>query len=178
MQTKHFKPGDWSRWTMRTRGALAVQGRPLYATVAALVLLSLPFIFRPYIVTGGSMEPAYSEGQVVLVETLTPYFSVWRGEVLVIRNPHDHSVTDIKRVVGLPNEDVNLGENSITVTHSDGHAETFGPPLGEPGTAFFHMHLGPEDYMVLGDNRSKSTDSRDFGAVQAGDIIGHVLFRL
>jgi signal peptidase I len=124
------------------------------------------------------MEPAYSEGDILLVESLTPHFDIWRGEVLVIHNPHDKSVTEIKRVVGLPNEDVNLGENSVTVTHPDGHAETFGPPLGEPGTAFLHMHLGPADYMVLGDNRSKSSDSRTFGAVQSGDIIGHVIMKL
>jgi len=149
--------------------------RNIYITILALIALTLPFIFRPYVVTGGSMEPTYHEGQIVLVETLTPLFYVWRGEVLVMRNPHDKNVTEIKRVIGLPNEDVNLGQNSVTVTHPDGRSETFGPPIGAPQTELFHMYLGPSDYMVLGDNRSKSSDSRSFGAVQKQDIIGRVI---
>lgn len=144
----------------------------------AVCILALPFIFKPFVVTGGSMEPTYHEGDVLLVESLTPHFYISRGEALVLLNPHDHSVTEIKRVVGLPNEDVNLGQNSVTVTHPDGRSETFGPPIGLPQTESFHMHLGPEDYMVLGDNRSKSSDSRTFGAVQSVDVIGHVIMKL
>lgn len=149
-------------------------------TGLTVCILALPFLFRPYVVTGGSMEPTYSEGNVLLVESLTPHLRVWRGEVLVIRNPHDKTVTEIKRVAGLPNEDVTIGQNNVTVTHPDGQAETFGPdtPIGLGQTGFFHMKLGPEDYMVLGDNRSKSSDSRTFGAVQSGDIIGHVILKL
>lgn len=146
-------------------------------TLVVLLILSLPFIFRFYVVTGGSMEPAYSEGQIVLIETLTPRLYIWRGEVLVIRNPHDRAVVDIKRVVGLPNERITLGEGSVTATVS-GRATTYGPPVGLPSTGFFDMKLGPEDYMVLGDNRSKSSDSRTFGAVQKPDVIGHVILGL
>ena len=149
-------------------------------TVFALLILALPFVFRPYVVTGGSMEPTYHEGQAILIEKLTPHFYVWRGEVLVIRNPHDKSVTEVKRVVGLPNEDITIGQNNVTVTHPDGRAETFGADtsIGRGQTEFFHMYLGPRDYMALGDNRSKSSDSRTFGAVQAGDIIGHVIMQI
>lgn len=156
------------------------QYRAWFATILALIILALPFIFRPFSVTGGSMEPTYSEGQIVLVENLTPQFGVWRGEVLVIRDPHDKNVTELKRVVGLPDEDVTLGQNNVTVVHPSGNAETFGADtdIGRGQTGFFHMKLGPADYMVLGDNRSKSSDSRTFGAVQKPDIIGHVILKL
>lgn len=141
------------------------------------MILLLPFFVRPYRVSGGSMEPTYGEGQIVFLETITPHLRMWRGEVLVMRNPHDHRVVDIKRVVGLPGEDITLGENSVTATKS-GHAQSFGAPVGREGTSFFSMHLGEEDYMVLGDNRSHSTDSRSFGAVQMSDVIGHVFMEL
>ena len=164
----------------RARGALAQQGRPLrkYGSWPLLaVILLLPFIFRPYAVIGGSMEPTLHDGQIVLVEKITPHVHIWRGEVLVILNPHDHKVTELKRVVGLPNERITLGENNVTVVGKDGHATTYGADtsIGLPGTGFFDIQLGPEDYMVLGDNRSKSSDSRSFGAVQMVDIIGHVI---
>ncbi len=151
----------------------------LWTVLAVLILLPIFFV-RPYAVSGGSMEPTYHERDIVLVESLTPLMHVSRGEVLVIRNPHDHSVIEVKRVVGLPNEDITLASSSVLVKHQDGSTESFGPgtAVGLPATAPFTMHLGPEDYMVLGDNRSQSTDSRSFGAVQSGDIMGHVFLRL
>ncbi len=124
------------------------------------------------------MEPALHAGERYMVESLSRHFlPPRRGEVLVIRNPHNKSVVEIKRVVGLPNEEVTLGQNSVTVTHQDGRSETFGPPIGLPQTEPFHIKLGPEDYLLLGDNRSKSSDSRTFGAVQSGDIIGRPVVR-
>lgn len=179
--TNYLFSGAGNAWS---RGALAI------ATIACVAILSLPFIFRPYVVTGGSMEPAYHEGQVVWAEKLTPHFRVWRGEVLVIRNPHDKRVVEIKRVIGLPGETVEMGSDGVTVStgmvkgapwQCQGApltcALTFaeGTLIGGTGNGTFRIKLGPEDYFVLGDNRSKSSDSRTFGAVQKSDIIGSVV---
>ena len=170
-----------------SRGALDhTQGRPLrfvrkYGSwLLLMITLLLPFIFRPYAVIGGSMEPTLHDGQIVLVEKITPHIHVWRGEVLVILNPHDHKVTEIKRVVGLPNETVEMGSDGISITGVNGAHSQFstGTPVGGTGNGTFKIKLGPEDYMVLGDNRSKSSDSRSFGAVQQVDIIGHVIMSI
>ena len=182
-----------------SRGALErTQGRPVRilrkyrSWILIVVILLPPFIFRPYTVTGGSMEPTYHEGQIVLVEKITPYIHVWRGEVLVILNPHDHKVTEIKRVVGLPNEAVEMGSGGVTVIReckgekgggkgeSGGCSVNFptGTLVGGTGNGTFKIKLGREDYFVLGDNRSKSSDSRTFGAVQQVDIIGHVIMSI
>lgn len=149
-------------------------------TTLALCILALPFAFRPFIVSGGSMEPVYHEGSVVLVERLTPFLHIARGEVLIFRNPHQRGVVDIKRVIGLPNEDVELSEQGVVIMHKDGTREIFAPEtlIGGQYNGPYRIHLGPEDYFVLGDNRSKSTDSRNFGAVQMGDIIGHVCAKI
>ena len=158
------------------RGAVKVS----LATVGALLILSLPFIFRPFAVTGGSMEPTYSEGTVVIAEKLTHRFYVSRGEVLVIRNPHQKEVIEIKRVIGLPNETIETGESGVTVTDEKGKSTKYetGSTIGGEYNGTFRIKLGPEDYLVLGDNRSKSSDSRSFGAVQKSDIIGHVMVKL
>jgi signal peptidase I len=171
---------------MKYKGAIS--------TGVIIVLLSSPFLFRPYVVSGGSMEPTYHEGQLVLVESLTPYIYIWRGEVLVIRNPHDHTQTEIKRVVGLPGETVSMGAQGVTI-NPDAATCPKGAPLyvlkgpckleflagtvvGGSSNGDFTLKLGPEDYMVLGDNRGKSEDSRAFGAVQQTDSIGHVILAL
>lgn len=152
--------------------------KSLVITGSALLILALPFTVKPYIIFGDSMEPTYRQGDVLIISRLPLPPS--RGAVIVFRNPHEKSVIEIKRVVGLPSEDVTIGQNNVTVVHSNGVAETFGADtaIGRGQTDFFHIKLGPADYFVLGDNRSKSSDSRAFGAVQKSDFIGIVLFRL
>lgn len=152
----------------------------LLTTVVAICVLLLPLLVRPYVVTGGSMEPVYHEGQMVVVEKLTPHFYVGRGQVLVMRNPHDKKVLEIKRIIGMPNETVEMGSEGVTVTDEAGRSTTYetGSVIGGTANGTFKIKLGPEDYFVLGDNRSKSSDSRTFGAVQGGDIIGRVILSL
>ncbi len=150
------------------------------ATVIALALLSSVFIFRPYVVSGGSMEPTFSANDVVIVEKVTHRFHISRGDILVHRNPHQKEVIEVKRVIGLPGELVELGEDGVTVTDSEGKSTRYetGSMIGGTNNGAFRMQLGPEDYLVLGDNRSKSSDGRVFGAVQQVDIIGKVVMSL
>lgn len=150
-------------------------------TLIALAIISLPFVLKPYVVAGISMEPTYGAGQKVLIDKLGWRIAgIQRGDVVVMRNPHDASVQEIKRIVGLPEEEITLGDNNVTVMYPDGTAETFGADtlIGRGRAGLFRMKLGPEDYLVLGDNRAQSEDSRVFGAVQKGDIIGRVILFL
>lgn len=147
----------------------------LVATLAALALLHI------YIVRGGSMEPTYHEGERLLVEGLSYHLGVARGEIIVFHNPHTPAQTDIKRVIGLPGETVMIKGGQLSVRHTDGAIETYAATsrIGRGGNGSdLSMQLGPYDYFVLGDNRSQSTDSRAWGAVQPSDIIGKVLWTL
>lgn len=152
----------------------------LYACLL-LCALALPFTVRPYAVTGVSMQPTFHEGEVVWVERISSLVYRWRGEVIVFRNPHQREVVDIKRIVGLPRETVDVDQSGVTIT-SDGTRTQFAEGTLIGGTRNdpkpFHMYLGPRDYLVLGDNRQQSSDSRSFGAVQPQDVIGHVFLRL
>jgi len=155
--------------------------------VASGVLL---FVFRPFQVAGNSMQPTFAHGEFVLVETFTHRFDklttgrfgLNRGDVLVFENPHDTEHVTIKRVIGLPNEEVDVSREGVRITDRETGEEEFfangtligGMVSGEE----FEMKLGPEDYFVLGDNRAESNDSRQFGAVQKVNMIGTVIGRI
>lgn len=125
------------------------------------------------------MEPTLHEGSHVVVDALTYHITgINRGDIIVFTNPHDIKVVEVKRVIGLPNETVLIQGGTIGVTPKDGKYHEFpqGTDIGGSGdVANYTIQLGPEDYFVLGDNRPRSTDSRDFGGVQPVNIIGRVI---
>lgn len=154
----------------------------LILLIAVLVLLL--FSIKPFIISGASMEPSYSDGNIVLVERISHRFGIERGDELLFHNPRGTGEVTLKRVIGLPTETVSIREDTVSILYSKEHGyheETFGNGTvignGENGTAF-NMYLGPEDYFVLGDNRVESTDSRVFGTVQAEHIIGKPILKL
>lgn len=158
--------------------------KQLIISTLALVIIALPFVLKPFIVSGVSMEPTFSEGEYLLVENFSPrLFGLSRGANVIFRDPrHPQHPLIIKRAIGLPNEDVTVGQNNVTVTDSRGHATTFGPDtvIGRDleGAEFFHVKLGPEDYFLMGDNRDQSEDSRSWGTIQPHEMIGRPVARI
>ena len=144
---------------------------PIISTLTSLILA------HRFVVRGSSMEPAFRDGDCLLVDRQahkrrTPV----RGEVVVLRLPLDEQAY-LKRVVGLPEEWVRFEPDWVVVD---------GEPLDEPYVVDRRIpnefigsvwYLCPEDYLVLGDTRSDSLDSRRFGPVGIGQIEGPVLFR-
>ncbi len=151
--------------------------------VAGISALFIFFSLQIFIVTGESMAPTYIHDQYVLVESVSHRFGeLGRGSVVVFKHPRDAEHITMKRIIGLPNEVVKMTNSSITIIRKGGQQEVFdastvigGGTSGQNGSKF-EIVLGPEDYFVLGDNRSKSTDSRDWGTIQPSNIIGKPLF--
>ena len=119
------------------------------------------------------MTPSLRPGDQVLVDT-SAYGDdePARGDVVVFSNPHAEWRHDVKRVIGLPGERVVMEEGVLFI---DGcHIDE--PYLGEMpssvGLGEWARDLGADEYLVLGDNRAHSTDSRDFGPVRATSIVG------
>lgn len=153
------------------------------AAVAVItVVLLRTFIVQPFLVSGSSMEPNFSNGNYLLVDELTYRFrQPARGEVVVFRYPNDPSAYFIKRVIGLPGEKVTMKNGRITVTGEDNNPielkELYLPPL-QKSAIDFETVLGPNEYLVLGDNRNYSFDSRNWGPLNASLIVGLARFRL
>lgn len=151
--------------------------------VAAAVALPIRyFVAQPFIVRGASMEPNFSNREYLVIDELTYFFrEPRRGEVVVFRYPLDRSQYFIKRIVGLPGETVEIRGGEIYVRnaeHPQGFElqESYLPPnLQYAGTSNFS--LGPDEYVVLGDNRRASSDSRTWGTLERAFITGRAVFR-
>ena len=130
---------------------------------------------RHFVVRGASMEPGFRDGDCLLVDRRGGR-SPERGEAVILSLPHDKQAY-LKRIVGLPGEWVRLESEAVMVDGkaiSEPYLADRSIPQEFAGTEW---HLGLEDYLVLGDTRSDSLDSRRFGPVGVEQIVGPVLFR-
>lgn len=138
-------------------------------------------LFRPYQVKGKSMYPTFIDGQYVLTDVLTRHFMEFsRGDVVVFQSPVEEDKDFIKRVIGLPGDNVSLKNGKFIVNGQVlDEQEYLGPQvvtsegnfLGEGQT----VTVPQGEYFVSGDNRPASSDSRDWGFVTQGEIIGRSL---
>lgn len=149
-------------------------------TVAGAALLSIvvmTFIARAFTVDGPSMMPTIQSGERLLVDKITYRLRPpQRGEVVVFRFPGDPRQFYIKRVIGIPGDE-------IMITH--GQVYVNGIVLDEPYIdssvyGSFGPYTVPQDHLfVLGDNRNNSEDSRDknVGFVAYRMVVGRALWR-
>jgi signal peptidase I len=124
-------------------------------------------------VTGPSMRPTLEPGQrlVVVPAWLRP---PRRGDLVVVTDPRAPDRATVKRVVGLPGEEVELVAGRL---HVDGRAVPE-PYVRDPPAEHHRWRTGAAQLVVLGDNRTASTDSRHYGPVPALAVRATVVARL
>lgn len=149
---------------------------------AAIALPVRYFVAQPFIVRGASMEPNFHDREYLVVDELSYFFrSPERGEVVVFRYPLNPREYFIKRIVGLPGETVEIRDGAVFIAnavHPDGiRIEESYLPFGVDWQSTARFTLGPNEYVVLGDNRPFSSDSRNWGAMDRKFITGRVVFR-
>ncbi len=151
---------------------------------AVTVFIIRTFFAQPFLVSGASMEPSFSNGNYLIIDEVTYRFrEPERGEVVVFRYPKDRSVYFIKRIIGLPGERVAVQSGRVSVFSSEGGSASGGENskeiLKEESTSgAIDVTLGNNQYFVLGDNRYNSFDSRNWGPITKKDIIGVVRLRV
>ena len=127
------------------------------------------------------MEPTFFEREYLIIDELSYRFSEpQRGEVIVFRAPNiQEKEYYLKRILALPGERVRVEENKVIVyneEHPQGVVveETY---LVEETNGSVQYTLGAEEYFVMGDNRDESFDSRRFGPIHEGAIVGKTWIR-
>jgi signal peptidase I len=150
-------------------------GRSLLREILETVLLTV-IIFLVlnattgrFQVRGFSMEPTLHDGQYMIISKLIYWIhSPERGDVIVFHPPNNPDDDYIKRIVGLPGEQVEIRHGTIAV---DG-VSLEEPYIANPGFYSGVWDLGDEEYFVLGDNRRNSSDSHTWGVFPQENIVG------
>lgn len=147
------------------------------------VFLIRYFLVQPFLVSGASMVPNFRDGDYLLVDELTYRIrDPGRGEVAVFHYPNDRSTFFIKRIIGLPGEEIRIHDNSVVVVNElypDGF--DLQEPYLLPDTLTsgdYDIELGEDEYYLLGDNRLYSYDSRAWGALTRDELVGVARLRL
>jgi signal peptidase I len=164
--------------------------------LAVVLFVALRGLVQTFRVEQHSMEPTIQDGQYLLVNRLA-YVPAWlrerpveralpalraevglltapmRGDIVVVRHPHTPETQLVKRVIGLPDETIEVRDGVVFV---DGRA------LEEPylrqrtNYRYAPRRIGPGEIFVLGDNRNNSYDSHLFGPIPSRDLVGKAIW--
>lgn len=149
-----------------------------FALVACITFLIIHFVGQRTVVNGVSMQPTLSDGDNLIVDKLSYRFhDPDRFDIIVF--PQEDGRYFIKRIIGLPGENVRIDEDGFIYINGEKLQESYGKEVMlDPGLAKDGIQLGADEYFVLGDNRNNSEDSRyaDMGNVKKRNIIGKVWF--
>ena len=153
-----------------------------FALIAIAVVVPIRiFIAQPFIVSGSSMVPTFDDGQYLIIDEISYRLNdPQRDDVVVFRYPNDQKKFFIKRIIGLPNEKIDIKGSVITITNA-GHPSGFTLDqsyIKNTANNNTHFELKNDEYFVMGDNRPASYDSRYWGAVPKKLLIGKVFLRL
>jgi signal peptidase I len=139
------------------------------ALLTLIIFLVLNTLTGRFQVRGSSMEPTLHDGQYLVVSKLAYWFRPpERGDIVVFRPPNGLSDDYIKRIVGLPGEQIEIRDEAVWM---DGVLldESY---LVNPGSYSGEWSLGDGEYFVLGDNRSNSSDSHSWGVLPQENVVG------
>jgi len=154
-----------------------------FAVLALVIVVPFRlFIAQPFIVSGASMSPTFETGEYLIVDQVSYRFNTpERGDVIIFRYPNDPSKFFIKRIIGLPGETVALKNGCTTIVDpATGERETLNEEylVKDRTSEEQSITLSSDEYFVMGDNRSASSDSRMWGPVPRSNIVGRAFIRV
>jgi signal peptidase I len=142
----------------------------------AISAFIIVFLYQPVKVEGTSMLPMLEDQDRLFINKIAYRVGdIHQGDVVVFQYPRDHRKSYIKRVIGLPGDDIRIEHGRVYVNGKqlkEAYVPTrFTDDRSQPETV-----LAPNQYWVMGDHRLISSDSRDFGPVDRDLIYGKAAF--
>lgn len=149
--------------------------RDLVVSVAISAFI-IVFLYQPVRVEGTSMLPMLEDQDRLFINKLAYRMGeIHQGDVVVFQYPRDHTKSYIKRVIALPGDDLRIDHGRVYV-NGQRLKEAYVPERFSDDRSQPEMTLPPNKYFLMGDHRSISSDSRDFGPVDRDLIYGKAAF--
>ena len=148
-------------------------------TLIGTAIFFFTYIFAGQLlrVTGDSMVPTFHDGEQIIAEKISVKLEdPKRGEIIIFKHPTNPGKLIIKRLIALPGETVKISQGTLYI-----NGEKFNEPYLSPQTATTggqiiqentEFKVPADSYVLMGDNRNASTDSREWGPIKKDLIVG------
>ena len=161
----------------------------LQLVLLVVMVVILRNVMGTVLVKGSSMEPNFNHGDLVFINKLsTSVGSPDYGDVVICKLDEGAGYENIiKRVIGLPGDEIDIVENEddedvydLYVNGEYIEEDFLGEPMMTDGNIDYPFEVPENSYFVMGDNRNESLDSRreSVGAIHKDDLMGKVVLRL
>ena len=149
--------------------------RDLLFSAAASVLI-ITFLYQPVRVEGTSMLPQLEDRDRLFINKFVYRLSaIERGDVVVFHYPRDLEKSYIKRVIALPGDRLRIDHGQVWLNDRP-QLENYVPEEYRDTRSMAEIVVPEDSYFMMGDHRSISSDSREFGPVDRSLIYGKAVF--
>jgi signal peptidase I len=156
-------------------GGIGLWLRDLLVSAIASVLI-ITFLYQPVRVEGTSMLPRLEDRDRLFINMFVYHLSaIERDDVVVFHYPRDPEKSYIKRVIALPGDHLRIDRGEVYL-NGKRLIEDYVPDEYRDSRSMAEMVVPDDTYFMMGDHRSISSDSREFGPVERGLIYGKAVF--
>ena len=167
------EPSELHRESRRSGFRSWVRDMAVSVIVSTFIII---FLYQPVRVEGTSMLPMLEDQDRLFINKMAYRVGeIHRGDVVVFLYPHDHQKSYIKRVIAIPGDDLRIDHGRVYVNGQQ-LEEKYVPLRFTDDRSQSEEVIEPHQYFVMGDHRSISSDSRDFGPVDRSLIYGKAAF--
>ncbi len=161
--------------TQKKAAGIGLWIRDLLISAAASVLI-ITFLYQPVRVEGTSMLPRLEDRDRLFINKFVYHISaIERGDVVVFHYPRDPEKSYIKRVIALPGDRLRIDQGQV-ILNGEPQLEEYVPDRYRDSRSMAEIVVPEDSYFMMGDHRSISSDSREFGPVERSLVYGKAVF--
>jgi signal peptidase I len=147
---------------------------PLFIALILIAAACSPVVnVQPVKIEGAAMLPALKDGDRIIIDRNVD--KIERGDIVIFYYPDAPTKSYLKRIVGLPNETVDIREGKVFINGTPLDEPYIDPQLNQSHRSMEARKLAADQYFVCGDNRDNSSDSRIWGPLGQKFIYGKYL---